>query len=225
MIRTGATVLLALILSASVLAQPQIQPQTPLSIEKHARLSGIIADKTRRVAIVEMPNGGTVMARVGDTFDGGRVVEITKQTMRVHYPDGDRLFGVAFSGSRAISADNSPSVADKGDAPVVEKRDAGVALMRAMNREAAIKRLDGLLAAGNSKSGLNEMLNPLLELPQQVNIVEINHKPLGTTKENIASIRQSFVQGNVVSLTISGYPGKRQVYLMPKGDNIAKQGK
>lgn len=97
--------------------------------------------------------------------------------------------------------------------------------MRTMNKETAIKRLDGLLAAGNSKSDLNEILSPLLELPQQVNIVEINHKPLGTTKENIASIRQSFVQGNVVSLTISGYPGKRQVYLMPKGDNIANQGK
>jgi hypothetical protein len=199
-------VLLSILLRCSTaLAQP---PDTPVA---HAvRLSGIVLDEERGIAIVELPNGTTAMVREGDTFEGGRVVQISRKSMRVEFPQGDRLYWLTGDGFKVTDAPPLPGV----DPIVINRREAPTALLRTVAKKPALTRLDALAATTSQTSAtVDELLVPLLGLPTQTRITEIDHRPLNSTKADMIAIRNSLSQGNVVSLSIEGIPEKTMVYL------------
>jgi hypothetical protein len=184
--------------------------------QSHDRLSGIISiDGQHSIAVIESPDGGFVTVREGDTFAGGRVMEISKMWLRVHFARGDKLYWLTASGFKIT--DVEPPANDK---TVIHKGESGPALLRTLAKGPAVDRLDALIAADTGKKQtLDQLLGRVLDLPKQANIVAIDHNPLGTTKESIAAIREALAHGNVVSLSISGDPGKEMVYLTPSDAN------
>lgn len=191
--------------------------QTPLSqTEDPYRLSGIIVnDMGGSIAIIELPNGKTAMVHKDDAFENGRILEISEKAILVHYPQGDRRYWLASIG--LIPTDHRPLNDELP--PVIAKGDSGQTLLRTLAKVPVVTQLDELISSGRAKTrALNDMLGPLLELPKQANIVEIDHQPLGTSIDSVTSIRESLAKGNVVSLSIEGDLSARMIYLMPKSE-------
>ena len=209
------TVLLLSLLAAPVFAQTQIA--APAQTEEHHRLSGIIGSAHgHSVAIIESPDGRSVMLHVGDAFEDGRVAEISERSMMVRYAHGDRRFWLASSGAIStdrLSAQGKPSL-------VIAKDDTHPTLQRTVAKVSLVARLDELITTGRAKGQtLDDVLRPLLELPKQVRIVEIDHQPLGSTLDSLKNIRGALAQGHMVSLGIEGDPGKQMMYVLPRSDN------
>jgi hypothetical protein len=205
----GFVLLSAMLVSATALAQAY---SPPVDDDNGAlRLSGIVLDEQRGVAIVESPDGATVMVHEGDTFEGGRVVQISRESMRVQFPQGDRLYWLTADGSKVTDAPPPPAA----DPVVIERREAPTALLRTVAKVPAVARLDALVAttSQHDTTSVDELLGPLLGLPKQARITQIDHRPLGSTKADIIAIRNSLAQGNVVSLSIEGIPEKDMLYL------------
>jgi hypothetical protein len=108
-----------------------------------------------------------------------------------------------------------------GSATVIAEEASGQSLIRSLARTPTVTKLDELVTTGraNKTANLNQLLRPLVNLPQQANIVAIDHQPLGSTLQGIINIRDSLAQGNAVSLNIDGLPDKQMMYLMPSSDS------
>ena len=216
----GTVLLLAALLGSGVLAQSL--NSAPAHDDAPSRLSGIIAiDEDRGIAIVETANDHTAVVREGDPFEGGRVLKISQKTMRVHYPQGDKLYWLTASGVKV--SDAMPLTHLDIDKLVIERHESGSALQRTVAKGPVVAWLDALMAptAPDKSATLEQLLAPLLDLPKQARIVEIDHKPLGTTKESLTAIRESLARSSVARLGIEGDPGIEVVYLMPRDPSEA----
>jgi hypothetical protein len=210
----GFALLLSALLCSTAPAQTLDSP--PAHDDAPYRLSGIIAiDADRGIAIVESANDNTARVREGDMFEGGRVVKISRKTMLVRYPQGDKLYWLTANGFKVNDATPLPTI--DIDKIVIERHESGPALQRTVAKGPVVAWLDALLAptAPDKSATLEQLLEPLLDLPKHARIVEIDHKPLGTTKESLTTIRESLARSSVARLGIEGDPGIEVVYLMP----------
>ena len=116
---------------------------------------------------------------------------------------------------------NTGKPSPNGSATIIAEQASGPSLIRKLALTPTVTKLDELVTTGraNKTANLNQLLRPLVNLPQQANIVEIDHQPLGSTLQGIINIRDSLAQGNAVSLNIDGLPDKRMMYLMPSSDS------
>lgn len=218
--RPLSATLLALWCALSLAAVADPSPGGPASIapESRYRLSGIITlDQARRIAVLELPDGGYTLVRQGDAFDGGEVVEIAREWLRIRDDQGERLVWLA--GIRVRTGEVA------GSRPVVlDRRETGQVLQRVVAPERAISAIDEL---GGGKaataSSVDDLLGPLLDLPAEARIVGIDHAPLGTVRESMAYVRERLRRGDVVRLNIAGNPGQEVVYLMPDNRRVDGQ--
>jgi hypothetical protein len=203
--RCCALLLLGISLSLPVQAQSPTAGFQP--DDQDRRLSGvIIIDEQHPIAVIEQPGGDFVLVRVGDRLGAdGRVEEITAHWLRVRDAAGERLLWV--TGLRSLVT----------DAPLVRERDdEGIAYNRTLARQETVRELGKLVETASTPGlDISTLLGPMLDLPADARIVEVNHEPIRSARDGMTRIRDALAAGSVVRLSIEGVYGKEGVYLMP----------
>ena len=181
--------------------------------EEAYRLSGlVITAKGQSLAFIELSDGRQLLLREGDTFGkNGEVLAINQHSLRVRFPEGEKVLRLeGYRGLLDASELNLSQVAQI----VKQKQDSD----EGMTREVAVGPLLDLFneqkidIEGGKIKDLSAYLAPLLDLPPEIHILEIDYAPVLTVKEALERISAGIAAGSVVKLiTDEG----TQVYLVP----------
>jgi len=206
--------ILALLLSALLL---------PSSVSaaggKGYRLAGVLAVGPDYLAILELPGGQQQLVREGSTLDdGGRVVLVEASRLRI------AAAGVNFELN--LDGSGAPAQVPVGLGVVQEQSDNDRILVRRVDAEAfsssvaqSGKEPGKTASAPAAKSRdaaaeTGQRLAPILNLPPDSRVVQVNEQPVRSAEQAIRLIEQSFAENTAPRLNITSAAGdESRVYL------------
>jgi hypothetical protein len=183
------------------------------------RLAGILAVGPDYLAILELPGGQQQLVRKGNTLDGGgQVVLVDASRLRIALPG--RTIELSLDGSGA------PAQVPVALGVVQEQSDNERVLVRRVDSEAfsasvaqSQKAPAKPAAAPSSKARdpaaeAGRRLAPILNLPPDSRVVQVNEQPVRSAEQAIRLIEQSFQENTAPRLNITSAAGdESRVYL------------
>lgn len=194
------------------------------------RLAGIIAAGTGHVGLLELPQGGQVLVRVGSSLPGGaRVLSLTDRDVALQLPDGRRLqlvlSGLAGgSAGSAVSAVSAARSAETAAAPEIVKtrsREPHFSLLTvsvAPFREALrAPEAGGTTTTKPSDAVVVQRFSSLLALPPGARILAVNDKPVGSAAAAVNLTDRALAEGRMAVLNVQSdsHQGVQRIYLQP----------
>jgi hypothetical protein len=192
------------------------------------RLAGIIAAGTGHVGLLELPQGGQVLVRVGSSLpDGARVLSLTDRELALQLHDGRRLQLVlsGLAGGSAVSAARSaeaPAAQEAAQEMVkTRSREPSYALLTvsvAPFREALrAPAADGTTTTKPSDAVVVQRFSSLLALPSGARILAVNDKPVATAAAAVNLTDRALAEGRMAILNVQSdsYQGVQRIYLQP----------
>jgi hypothetical protein len=192
------------------------------------RLAGIIAAGQGHVGLLELPQGGQILVRVGSSLPGGaRVLALSDGELALVLPSGQRVT-LALSGmlggstvnlsrtaSRNLEANPRPAiVATIHRAPNHSVREVAAASFRESLRAP-------VAATGNATEKPNsavvvQRFATLLELPAGARILEVNGQPVATAAAAVNITDRALAAGNQAIINVQSDRGFERIYLQPE---------
>jgi hypothetical protein len=180
------------------------------------RLAGVLAVGPDYLAILELPGGQQQLVREGSTLDdGGRVVLVEASRLRIAAAGG--TFELNLDGSGA------PAQVPVALGVVQEQSDNDRVLIRRVDAEAFSSSVaqsgkePGKTASAKSRDAAAETgrrLAPILNLPPDSRVVQVNEQPVRSAEQAIRLIEQSFAENTAPRLNITSAAGdESRVYL------------
>ncbi len=180
------------------------------------RLAGSIvtSDPDKRLALIETEDGAQLLLRKGDSIDGGTVVEITQDTVRLRFESDEivlKLVGTGKPVSNLPTAYRREDFAGGAPQPV----DTG-----SLN---AISQLASSADTTDSKK-LAERVLTHLGLPAQAHIMAVNDQSVESSAEAVRQMAANIdakadgEPGLQFVISISDATGNKRVYIMSDAD-------
>jgi hypothetical protein len=180
------------------------------------RLAGVLAVGPDYLAILELPGGQQQLVREGSTLDdGGRVVLVEASRLRIAGAAG--TFELNLDGSGA------PAQVPVALGVVQEQSDNDHIMVRRVDSEAfsasvaQSKTTPAKSPASKSRDAAAETgrrLAPILNLPPDSRVVQVNEQPVRSAEQAIRLIEQSFAENTAPRLNITSAAGdESRVYL------------
>jgi hypothetical protein len=183
------------------------------------RLAGVLAVGPDYIAILELPGGQQQLVRQGSTLDdGGRVVLVDASRLRIKGAGG--TFELNLDGSGA------PAQVPVALGVVQEQSDNDRILVRRVDAEAfsasvaqpgkaPAKATTGTPAGSRDAAAeTGRRLAPILNLPPDSRVMQVNEQPVRSAEQAIRLIEQSFAENTAPRLNITSAAGdESRVYL------------
>lgn len=188
------------------------------------RLAGIIAAGTGHVGLLELPQGGQVLVRVGSSLpDGARVLSLTDRDVALQLPDGRRLQLVlsGLAGGSVVSAARGAEPAAVPEIVKTRSREPSFSLLTvsvAPFREALRAPAAGGTATNKpSDAVVVQRFASLLELPPGARILAVNDKPVASAAAAVNLADRTLAEGRMAVLNVQSdsYQGVQRIYLQP----------
>jgi hypothetical protein len=189
------------------------------------RLSGVMSVGDEYLGILQLPDGSQLLVRKGSTLaNGGQVLAIDAARVRLGFP-GRTPLDVRLDGADA------PAVASAGETGIGrETSDRAHVMVRSVDAaalDAGIARADwemdrarAAAAAATSRPVARDAgaeaalaLAPILELPKNSRITQINERKVRSADELYATVRETLAQGSAVRLTLAHDGREYRVYV------------
>jgi len=187
------------------------------------RLAGVLAVGPDYLAILELPGGQQQLVREGSTLDdGGRVVLVEASRLRIAAAGGTFELNLDGSGAPAQvpvalgvvqeQSDNDRILVRRVDAEAFSSSVAQSGKAQAKTASApASKSRDAAAETGRR-------LAPILNLPPDSRVVQVNEQPVRSAEQAIRLIEQSFSENTAPRLNITSAAGdESRVYLSVAG--------
>ncbi|MBS0366362.1 MAG: hypothetical protein JSR67_11145 [Proteobacteria bacterium] len=179
------------------------------------------------MGLIEMPQGGQVLVRMGSTVDGGKVTEISARHVRLSFPDHSvdlALAGApgdpsaraslhsAAAGLPTISrgTHGHPRMPDDNVVPPAETRLVPPATLNLL-------LVNGVPAApSHTDAGrfVAEQVSPMFGLPDNSRLLSVNDTPVTSAGQAVASL-QGALRNGVAVLGVDTPDGPRRIYVSP----------
>lgn len=206
MLRTVALLLSALLVQSFALA----------SGGNGYRLAGVLAVGPDYLAILELPGGQQQLVREGSTLDdGGRVILVEASRLRIAGAGGTIELNLDGSGA--------PAQVPVALGVVQEQSDNDRVLVRRVDAEAfsasvtQSSKAPAKTASAKSRDAAAETgrrLAPILNLPPDSRVMQVNEQPVRSAEQAIRLIEQSFAENTAPRLNITSAAGdESRVYL------------
>jgi hypothetical protein len=184
------------------------------------RLAGVLAVGPDYLAILELPGGQQQLVREGSTLDdGGRVVLVEASRLRIAL--AGRTVELNLDGSSA------PAEVPMALGVVQEQSDNDRVMIRRVDAEAfsasvaQSKTTPAKSPAAKNRDAAAETgrrLAPILNLPPDSRVMQVNEQPVRSAEQAIRLIEQSFAENTAPRLNITSAAGEEsRVYLSVAG--------
>jgi hypothetical protein len=189
------------------------------------RLAGIIAAGKGHVGLLELPQGGQVLVRVGSNLPGGaRVLSLTDRDLALQLPDGRRLQlvlsglagGSAVSAARSAPATAAPEiVTTNAREPTFSRLTVSVVPFREALRAPAA---GGATPTKPSSAVVVQRFTSLLALPPGARILAVNDKPVASAAAAVNLTDRALAEGRMAVLNVQSdsVQGIQRFYLQPE---------
>lgn len=183
------------------------------------RLAGVLAVGPDYLAILELPGGQQQLVRQGSTLaDGGRVVLVEASRLRITGAGGTFELNLDGSGAPALVPVGLGVVQEQtdNDRVLVRRVDAeAFSTSAAQSKNAPAKAASAPAAKSRDAAAeTGRRLAPILNLPPDSRVVQINEQPVRSAEAAIRLIEQSFQENTAPRLNITNAAGEEsRVYL------------
>jgi hypothetical protein len=187
------------------------------------RLAGVLAVGPDYLAILELPGGQQQLVREGSTLDdGGRVVLVEASRLRIKGAGGTFELNLDGSGAPAQVPVALGVVQEQSDNDHVLVRSVDAKAFSASvaeSRKAPVKTTSAPPAKGRDAAAeTGRRLAPILNLPPDSRVMQVNEQPVRSAEQAIRLIEQSFAENTSPRLNItSAAGGESRVYLSVAG--------
>lgn len=189
------------------------------------RLAGIIAAGKDHVGLLELPQGGQVLVRVGSSLpDGARVLSLTDRDLALQLPGGRRL-QLVLSGLAGGSAVSATRGAEAAAAPEIVKTSIREPTYSVLTVSLApFREALRAPAAGDttptkpSDAVVMQRFSSLLALPPGARILAVNDKPVASAAAVVSLIDRALAQGLMAVLNVQSNSDRavQRIYLRPE---------
>jgi hypothetical protein len=203
---------LALLLLVSVWSPSEGSP----TAHSGYRLAGVMAAGDGYLGFLELPQGDQVLVRLGSVVDGGTVVAFDSKALRIRFPDG--VVELSLEGSGKPPPPDARQV-------VVTAEEQGRVMVRGVDVAGLDAALDAQREAKTSASAkgapngaslaVTQRFAPLVGLPADARIVEVNEQKIGSPAAAVELVQQTLSAGMPARLNLQTPEGFRRVYLVP----------
>ncbi len=184
------------------------------------RVTGIVSEgQDRHMALIELPDGKYLRLQEGDTFDEGKVLEISRRWLRVAFPNGERLLWLTGLQPEENVAVSGKTAGERQREQTQNHPDH--IFIRPLDKDkiAEIRQL----ASRTRVSGADviTVLGPILDLPLDAQLIAINEISMDDVKNPLAHIKEMLAKGHGLTMTLDNPDGKEpgRVYIMPVSEN------
>jgi len=195
-----------------------------MASEMRYRLAGIVTPENgRTLAIIEVPEGEQLLVRAGDLIEGGRVAEITANTVRLDLSQGEVVLRLAATDKREINlaAYRQEELMDAAPKPVATN---------------VLRKISQLAASANERKPeeLASEVGGYLGLPAGSRIMAIDDQTVESPAEAVQKIAAdidsktgdnggSNVEGSQpvgfqFVISVAGPEGKQRIYVFANED-------
>ncbi len=187
------------------------------------RLAGSIvtSDPGKRLALIETADGAQLLLRKGDSIDGGTVVEITQDTVRLRFESDELVLKLAGNGKPVPSQPSVYRREDFAGGGIPQPVDTG--------KLDAIAQLASS-ADANDSNKLAEKVLTHLGLPAQARIMAINDQAVESPAEAVRQMAANIDAkaggdpGLQFVISIADVSGNKRVYVMAQGPDLTVSG-
>jgi hypothetical protein len=190
------------------------------------RVAGVITGSDGSLAIIERPEGASILVGPGDDIDGGEIVGIDDKGVRIRFPDEELLLPLSGGPAERLRLDQSEVASvDQIDAAhfdrEVSRWDAMIEWPEISQSVSASDQTLGADADPKSDADktivaqleLADRLKALFDLPSGVRVVDINGEPVTTLTGALSQIGDLLDTGNVIRF---GLDQAGAVYIFPQ---------
>lgn len=173
------------------------------------RLAGTVALGREFIAFLELPSGSQVLVRNGETVGTARVLAIHDRAIELVLP----------TGRVELSLDGSARHVAPVPARDVVTSDLSQdhVLRREVDPQALTQALAATpQAAGDPGSAMARSFAPVLNLPAQGKVMDVNGEQVGSADSAIRTIERTLASGGAVYMNLETPNGMHRVYLMPQ---------
>jgi hypothetical protein len=154
------------------------------------------------LAIIETPDGGQRLYQQGDVLGAGRIRQILAHSVTVDSAQGEYTLKLKGSGSRGLMENQEPVIKS------VSTKITGKSIAE-LNKIAAN-------STHMEDAVLQKKLNELLNLPENANIVSVDHQPIKLTSEIVSKLAAILNKDDPPHLEIEGVEAIDEVYVIPE---------
>lgn len=182
------------------------------------RLAGVLAVGPDYMAILELPGGGQQLVRKGSTLDDGALVVLV-DAQRLHITRAGRTIELNLDGS------GRPAEVPLALGVLQEQSDYGGELVRRVDPaafSASAAQAGKMAGSAPNRIGRRDpaaetgrRLAPILNLPPDSRVVEVNEQLVLSAEQAITLIEKSLTDGVSPRLNIASASGEARVYMSP----------
>lgn len=169
------------------------------------RVTGVFGTAGDLAAMIESAAGYRIV-REGDGLDGGSVVEVLPQGIRLAR-DGEVTL-IPLSG---VEGQNSAGAAETTKIDLPPRRQA-VAELRRVART----------LSGNGEQDWPQVARAL-KLPEGSVLTEVDRQPVEGPKEALQQVHEALARGEIPSITIDGPEQEMRVYVIPQDAGVSTE--
>ena len=173
------------------------------------RLAGTVAVGRDFIAFLEVPGGGQMLVRAGDTIDSAKVVAIRDRAIDLVLPSGRMALSL-------VGAERQLNPIPSRDVLTGQSSQDHI-LQREVDTQAFAESLAAAPATrGEPGAALARKFAPVLNLPAQGTVLSVNSKAVESVDGAMRTIEQTLAEGGVVYMTLDTPTGIQRVYLTPQ---------
>ncbi|MCM2312274.1 MAG: hypothetical protein NDI84_12815 [Steroidobacteraceae bacterium] len=173
------------------------------------RLAGTVAVGSDFLAFLEVPGGGQVLVRNGDTVGKARVAAIRDRAIDLVVPGG-RI-------ELALEGTGKPAAAVPGHDVVTRQSSVDHVLQREVDVDALGQSMRGATPArGDPGTALAGRFTPILNLPAQARVVSVNGRDVASADAAVREVERTLEGGGIIYMNLDTPNGFQRVYLTPR---------
>jgi hypothetical protein len=177
------------------------------------RLAGTVAVGNDFLAFLEVPGGGQVLVRNGDTVGKARVAAIRDRAIDLVVPGG-RI-------ELALEGSGKPTAAVPGRDVVTRQSSEGHILQREVDVDALGQSMKGASPSpspsrGDVGAALARRFAPILNLPAQARVVSVNGHEVASADAAVREVERTLEGGGIIYMNLDTPNGFQRVYLTPR---------
>lgn len=187
----------------------RVDPAAATDTAQGYRLAGTVAVGSDFLAFLEVPGGGQVLVRNGDTVGKARVAAIRDRAIDLDLPGG-RI-------ELALEGSGKPTATVPGHDVVTRQSSEGHILQREVDVDALGQSMQGASPSrGDAGTTLARRFAPILNLPAQAKVVSVNGREVASADAAVREVERTLEGGGIIYMNLDTPNGFQRVYLTPR---------
>jgi hypothetical protein len=190
------------------------------------RVTGVVTGGNTSMAIIEQPDGESLVVGPGDSINDGQVIAITTEEVRIRFPDGEWVLPLSGGPAERRNSGGLPEIdtSSRSEFVLVKRNDhreiytaKAVAELKKISRSVPAGRPASRAGrntgdAENAQVELTNRLKGMFDLPEDALVRDINGKSVTSVAESLSDIEQTLERRDIVRLGFEA----GAVYVLPK---------